>query len=465
MPDPHAVDLPVQSRTMSAVATPSPFGDAARAEVTVAVRDGTLVLTDGDRSTTVRPSRVVMGHGTLHVTAAVPPSRLTLTFEQYAPPKPVRQHRALLGQLYRRLDAAGFRDILVALRDNGVPLATAPKLRHGAGIYRVTAWIGASTLLFVELALFGVPAGAISALAAGNYTTPSAAVTVALLAGLVAFLLLAIATSPIPLVVRQSFREGAARDAVTYLDTWAGRPPEQAGLTTGERLTFVPGVPLWPAVVLVLACTFYVLRMHVTLATQWTRPPVEPGPLEVPVPAWWDGAALSLAGYAGMALLLVIFGVSVLQWRRAPELHSIRWAPLVGALLCLAFGQGSADMSLTSTEQWLYLVIIVMIVAFTCGRFALGFGVFAALVMLMLLATFGFFDRWDAIVLLLPALVLLAAIAVRYLPGGARWVPLPADRAARMRRVVGGLWAGTVALGIGLAVAATRLIENSAGHF
>lgn len=447
------------SGAITAEVTPSPFGGAGPVTAEVTVRDGQLVVSNDGGTATIRPTRAVMGHGTLLVTATDPARRLLFKFAPYDVPKVARAQAALLGQLNRRLDQAGFRELLVALRDSGVPLRTSPEVRRGAGLYRASAWVGAFALLFVELGLFGLPAGVISAIGVGGLTTASPVADAVLMAGFIGFLLIAIGTSPIPLLVRRSFQQGATRDPIRYLDTWAGRAPESAGVGPGQRLGFVPGVPVLPAVILAAACGFYVFRVHSTMFAEVTPPATsDSGQPVVPEPAWLDGGTLSLVGYAGMVLLLVVFGTSVLRWRREPELSGVRWAPLIGAFFCLVFALATGEMRLTAIEEWLYLALIVMVVAFSCVRLAVGFGIFGALAVFVLLAAFGFFEDWRTALLLLPALVLIAGIAIRYLPGGARLVALPDAQAVRLQRIVWVLWVVAAGLGIGLAVTSANLL-------
>jgi hypothetical protein len=148
-----------------------------------------------------------------------------------------------------------------------------------------------------------------------------------------------------------------------------------------------------------------------------------------------DGDVISLLlGCAGMALLLAIFVVSVVRWCRAPS--SAACAGLVvGACFCFAFGQAGSGMRLDNGLQvWVQMAIIAMIVAFTAGRLAIGFAAFAAMAAFVVLAAFGAFADPVGVLVLLPVLVLVAAIVARYFPGGARLVPLPANRAARVTR-------------------------------
>ncbi|QSB16586.1 hypothetical protein JQS43_10095 [Natronosporangium hydrolyticum] len=446
---------------MIAKVAPAPFGGAETEQTAlVAVRDGQLWLTAGVQTVALRPVRATLGYGTLHLTTADQPHRLRLTFASYDVPKVAQQQAAHLGPFFRELDAAGLRDLLVALRDAGARLRVSPRLRRGAGAHRLAAWVGASALLFVELALFGLPAGVLGALAGGALSTSFLALDVLLAAGLATFLALSIAVSPIPLLVRRSFEQGASGDPVRYLDTWAGRPPEAWRAGPGERLCFVPGRPLLPAVVLATACVGYLLWLWLAPAIDLAVP--EPGPggqLPVPEPAWLGGTAISAAGYAGMVLLLVVFAVGLWRWHQEPELYGIRWAPLVGAVLCFAFGQAGPGLRLNPAEEWMYLVIVGMVVAFTCGRAAVGFGLFAGMVVLFLLAAFGFFANSAAIIWLLPAFGLLAAIALRYLPGGARLVPISEDRAGRVRRLAWALWAATAGLGLLLMVATGAVLQ------
>lgn len=460
-----------ESATIFASVTPSPFGVGDTAEVTVAVRDGHVVLTDGNRTVAVRPARAVMGHGTLTLSVPGAFRRFTLTFLRHDVAALARQRYEHLQPLYGELAALGLRDLLVALRDAGVAVTTAPRLRHGAGGHRANAWVGGFTFVFVELALFGIPASMVNTLVSGDYQTPSAVVTGILAAAFAGFCFLAVVMSPVPDLIRRLSAHGDTRDPVRYLDTWSGRPPDAAVPEPGHRFVFVPGRPVARTVLLALACALYAFPLHLMLFSgslvaamrRLPEPPARPARQLPPPPGWLDGDVVTLVGYAGSVVALAVFAVGLVRWRRDPAAHGVRWAPLVGAVLALGFGQTGRDMGADNVLQAsMPIVIVVMIVAFTCGRLMVGFGVFGAMAVFVTLTTIvGTAPesvRLPVLLALSTMFVLLAAIAARYFPSRAAPVSLPHARARQVRRTVWSLWGVTVALGIALAIAAPLLM-------
>ncbi len=422
-----------------------------------------MTLANRRRSVTLRPTHAVAGHvGSVAIIAPEVQGTLTLDFDRghrrtNLTPRRWRDH-------YARAVENGYRDVLLALRRDGVTLELSTGARASVGANRVATWVGAVGLICCELVLFATPAGIAGRLISGERSMGSSAATALAVALLVMFILLAVPTSRLPMVIRRSAGEvdESAEDPVAYLEAraWMNEPTALSALLTflASRATptgssgshpvptFVPGVPFRRTGLLLGA----IVLTGISFAIQ-DRPGVggdrtdgsERGRLP---PDWLTPDLILIFGLAVTVGLAVVWAVSYFRARRqqGTARHLLLVLAVLGLVMVANLSQepGASSEELgrewTGTSAAAYVGWFAAMVAIANRRWVVV-GLVLVSILAVALTASGAFDSIAEVIVMAPIIGLAAAITWRYLPGGAYLVPMAADSNARLARIVLGM--------------------------
>jgi len=352
-----------QQPAAQALGAPSPFGRSQSRSrsrggssselVGVEVDSRGLVLTARDGEVfTARPTRAVISRvATLTIYAPELSGKLILDFENESGP-PIASAGSW-ARRYQGLGRSGYREVLIALRDQGVSLDQATGARATVGAFRFSAYAAVGPLILAESLLVFGPSSVLAGLASGGVRIGGPGETALVIGLLAVFLVLHVGTARMPVVFRQIFRdvESAVTDPVARFDMQSTPiPPVTTSVTTvlvdrgrskdpAEQSipTYVPFVPVNRSLALGIAVVLIVLSWMLPLFDdarrlgELTRASVE----FVTPPAWLSPALVAGLGFTVAAGMTLAWAVQKMRARRGAGRP--RHVLLICAGLCLLF--------------------------------------------------------------------------------------------------------------------------------
>lgn len=450
--------------------TPSPFSEDEKAGVTVSAQRGTVQVATSRQSRSLQPARAALGFGTLTLTGDFG-DRDEYVLHPAEEPGINRQHPVNLRRTMGACAARGLPALLRELQRGEVDVVSSEELRRGTMAYRARVWVAAAGLLFVELVLVALPARIALDLFGGGYQLASRALEIGLGVLLEVFIALWALTAWIPIAVRLGFARASARDPVRFVTFWGDADAKRRADKESRQGSLVsrPSLPL--AVLLFVTANAAMILAPVlgmSLAefeqtmTQVGLAPMSPDVMVLQV----DATVVGIAAALGAAWLLWLFAVSVRRTIGDSTRFRPRWMPLIGAVVCIGAVLAAAPVQTLGGGEsvqlagagspyppgMLLMLTVLLVVAFTSGRLAIGFTTFGVAAVVYILARFGALSSTTALLVLMPVLAPAVPVLLRLTARGVAFVPVTSAQARAFRRRR--LWLGwaTAVLGIALVV-------------